>query len=395
MSQMDRRQMLKLLGSLGAAGAVAPALAACGMTGSSRKDLGPVKIGLMVPAKGPYKAIGDDMLNGFKLYLKLNEDKLGGRAVKLVVQDEGETTKAGQEAVDKLIKDDKVLAVAGVANSVIMDAVHDLFEQQQVPLIGSNASPTTLQGVKYIWRTSYINDEPGKALGAYVKKQLGSGGSVYLIAPDYAGGNDEIGGFKLTFDSPNYAGEEKTSWPAPDRSDFSQSLARIKSSKAEAVFCFYAGKPAIDFVQQYAAANVNKPLYAPGFLTEGAALTAQGTAAKNIYTSMNYSADLDNPANRRFTVEYRNAYSTLPTTYAMASYDAAAVLDKAIGFSDDDLTPVQLNQLIAKIGQVDSPRGVWRFNANRTPQQAWYLRQVRQDGSVMVNTLLTELLLLG
>jgi len=392
---MDRRQMLKLLGSLGVAGAAAPVLSACGSTGSSVEDLGPVKIGLMVPQKGSYKSIGEDMLNGFKLYLKLNEEKLGGRQVKLVIQHEGETPEEGKDAAQKLVKDEKVLAVSGVANSLIMENTYTTFEQQQVPLVGSNASPTTLQGVKYIWRTSFVNDEPGKALGKYVKQQLGTNGSVYLLAPDYAGGQDEIKGFKLTYGEAGYAGEEKTLWPPPQHYDFSQSLAKIKASKAEAVFCFYAGQPAVDFVQQYASANVNKPLYAPGFLTEGAALTAQGASAKNIFTSMNYSADLDNPANRRFTVEYRNAFNTLPTTYAMASYDAAAVLDKAIGFSDEELTPVQLNQLIAKIGQVDSPRGVWRFNQNRTPQQAWYLRQVREDGPVLVNALMTELLLLG
>ena len=63
----------------------------------------------------------------------------------------------------------------------------------------------------------------------------------------------------------------------------------------------HAGKPAIDFVKQYAQSDAaSLPLYAPGFLVEGGALNAEGDSAKNIYNSLNYSPDLDNQANRTF-----------------------------------------------------------------------------------------------
>ncbi len=52
--------------------------------------------------------------------------------------------------------------------------------------------------------------------------------------------------------------------------------------------------------------------------------------AAKIYTALNYSPDLDNAANRRFASAYRKRYNATPTTYAMASYDAAQVLDTAI-----------------------------------------------------------------
>jgi branched-chain amino acid transport system substrate-binding protein len=174
-------------------------------------------------------------------------------------------------------------------------------------------------------------------------------------------------------------------------------LNQIKASGAKAVFCFYAGSSAVDFVRQYTEAGLSPSvnLYAGGFLTEGVVLKQQGPAAKGVYTSMNYSPDLDNPTNRRFSAEYQKRYRLVPTTYAMASFDAAAVLDKAIGLAGSDLSPIALNAAIGKIGTIDSPRGVWQFNQNRTPLQKWYLRQVRTDGAILSNGLIADLVTLG
>jgi len=403
LSQLDRRQALKMLASLGAAGVAAPVLSACGGSsldgGSEKKAKGTVKIGLLLPQSGVYKSLGDDMTQGFQLYKNLNGGKLGGYEAQIAFGDEGETGDSGKAAADKLLKQEKVLAISGVVSSAVMGAIKDTVETSQIPLVGSNASPTTLKGVKYIWRTSYVNDEPGIALGKYVADTLSkNGGSCYLIAANYQAGKDEIDGFLRTFQpaggrvegSPVY-----TQFIPKPTDNYEPQLTAIKNSNAAAVFCFYAGGAAATFVKQYKEFGVNLPLYAPGFLTEGAGLLkAQGAAAQGIYTAMNYSADLDNPANRKFASEYQKAYNVTPTTYAMASYDAAAVLDKALSLVEGDLTSQSLNLAIGKVGQIDSPRGPWTFNQNRTPLQKWYLRQVKMDGNVLANAMVSELITL-
>ncbi|MBX6722667.1 MAG: ABC transporter substrate-binding protein [Dactylosporangium sp.] len=399
MSQLDRRQALKLFAGLGAAAAV-PSLAACGGSSLSEdsgsgSSGGPIKIGMLAPQSGVYKVIGDDMINGFKLYLQLHGNKLGGREVDLIIADEGETGDSGRAGAEKLLKQDKVLAMTGVVSSAVMGAIVDMVETAQVPLVGSNASPTTLQGVTYIWRTSYVNDEPGKALGEYLGRTLK--GTVYCIAADYQAGKDEVNGLLSTLPKDKLYGDPVYTPFAPNpTTNFQPYLTAIKQSDAEAVFCFYAGSSAVEFVKQYKQFGVNKRLYAPGFLTEGKVIESQGDAALGIFTSMNYAADLDNPANRTFASEYQKQPGWgIPTTYAMASYDAAAVLDKAITIAGDDLTPQSLNAAIGKIGQIDSPRGAWQFNQNRTPLQKWYLREVRRDGGVLSNVLVSELTTLG
>jgi branched-chain amino acid transport system substrate-binding protein len=396
LSELTRRQALRVLAALGAAGTAAPILSACssGTEQSAAPNRTPVKVGLVVPQSGIYKSIGDELGNGFRLYLDLNDRRLGGRPVNLVTVDEGETAESGKAAVERLVKQERVLALSGVASSATMVAVRDVVESSQIPLIGSNASPTTLQGVRYIWRTSYVNDEPGKALGRFVANKVGNG-SVALIGPDYQAGHDEIDGFLAAYgkdaENPIY-----TPFTPTPTTNFQPYLTTIKGSGAKAVMCFYAGSEAVEFVKQYRQFGLTQDLYAPGFLTEGALLRQQGAAAEGIYTSMNYSSDLDNDANRRFASAYQKAYNAIPTAYAMASYDAALVLDRAITtVGDGELTSQAVNLALGKIGSIDSPRGPWQFNQNRTPLQMWYLRQVRPDGGVLSNTVLSPLTTLG
>ena len=61
----------------------------------------------------------------------------------------------------------------------------------------------------------------------------------------------------------------------------------------------------------------------------------------------------------------------------MAGLRRASVLDKALRLVAGAADPADVNQAFSLLGQIDSPRGTWTFNVNRTPQQKWYLRQLR------------------
>jgi branched-chain amino acid transport system substrate-binding protein len=363
--------------------------------GDSENSDGPIQIGLLVPQSGVYKALGDDMKAGFEVYLEQHDGQLGGHDVEVTLADEGETADSGRAAADKLVKQDGVLAVTGVVNSAVMNGIKDLFEGDEVPLVGSNASPTTLTDVNYIWRTSYVNDEPGKALGAYVAENVD--GPVYLMAADYQAGKDEVAGFKETFLAAGGEIADEVYTPFPGTTNFQPFLADLEASGAAAVFTFYAGGAAVDFVKQYDQFGLSDTVthYSAGFLTEGGVLAAQGPSAEGTFTAMNYSADLENETNQQFVEAYEAKTGMPPTTYAMASYDAAQVLDKAIEAAGDDLTSQTLNEAIGELGTIDSPRGEWEFNDGGTPRQMWYLREVQPAGDGFGNVVVSDLVELG
>ncbi|WLQ38288.1 ABC transporter substrate-binding protein [Streptomyces castrisilvae] len=384
------------------AGAAALALGLATVTGCS-SDSGSgdetIKVGLVASLSGTYKSVGTDLRDGFDLYLKTHDNKLGGRKVELIVADEGDGPPTAVPAATKLVKKDKVDVLTGLVGGGSVNAVLPLVNQAKIPFLGSNARPEVKDDT-YVWTTSFMSDEPGKAIAPYVKEKVN--GPVYAIGPDYQGGYDELRGFTDEFK--RIKGElanpdGKTKWtPFPQTTNFMPYFAEIAKTDAKAVYCFYAGKAAIDFAKQYAQSDIaDLPLYT-AFVTEGSVLQAEGQAAKGIYSVLNYAPDLDNAANRKFAADWTAEHDTQPTTYAMSSYDAAAVLDKAIADAakKGDVTPQTINKAIDGLGQIDSPRGSWEFGAkSHAPVQTWYLRQVRPDGNQLSNVMVQDLATLG
>ncbi|RII13892.1 Receptor family ligand binding region [Streptomyces sp. YIM 130001] len=372
---------------------------ACSGGGSAESGDDTVDIGFLASLSGTYKPVGTDMRKGLELYLDTHDNKLGGKKVKLTVGDEGDGPPTAVPAATKLLKKDKVDVLTGIVANGSYNAVLPLVKKAKVPLVSSNGRPE-LKSVEGLWHTSFLSNEPGEAIAPYVKDKVD--GPVYAIGPDYQGGYDELGGFTDTFKKiggklANPDG--KTTWtPFPETTNFLPYLSKIAKTDAKAVYCFYAGKAAIDFAKQYAQSDASHlPLYS-AFLTEGSVLDAQGKAAKDIYSVLNYAPDLDNEANRKFTADWTAKHNSQPTSYAMSGYDSGAVLDKAIASltkDGKDVTPDAINEAIDGLGQIESPRGTWEFSKDHSPVQKWYLRQVRPDGKKLTNVMVQDLATIG
>lgn len=372
------------------------ALSACGGSALSGDEGGGdegegVKVALLLPKSGVYAPLGEDMENGFRLYLDQHDGKLGGQEVEVTVVDSGAGPDDGVPAGTKLAQDDSVDVVVGVVNSATALGLTDTFTEAKKPLIIANAGANAItgdQGSDYIWRTSFSNHDVGGAIGAHVAKEVD--GKVYLVGPDYAAGEEFLAGFKETFTEAGgeIAGTQMT--PFGKTTNFQPYLQKVRNAKPGAVFAFYAGSEAVTFVKQYSQLGLNKdiPFYATGFLTEGGALKAQGKAAKGIFSSLHYSSELDNETNTAFVKDYEGAYDGSPTVYSVQAYDAGAVLDEAVteGTGGDDIV-----KGLQGTGEIDSPRGPWSFSDEQGPDQTYYLRKVEQKNGEWVNSVEEEL----
>ena len=398
MSELSRRRMLGLIG----AAATVPALAACGSSlgGGSTAPTGAggaraIKVGLVVPKSGVYAALGTDMQAGWELWLAQHGGKFGDVTVETVVADEGETPQTGQPAVQKVLQSDGVDVVVGIVNSSTALGVANLFTESKKLLIVTNAGAADVTGkarTPYMWRTSFANAQVSAAMGQHLAAS-GFKDGVFAIAPDYAAGSEVIAGFTKAFE----AGGGKvvgTVKPAFGKtSDYQPFLTQIQQSGAKATFCFFSGAEAITFVKQYAQFGLAPaiPLYGSGFLTEGSVLKQQGAAAMGVQTTLHYSDQLDNPANKTFVEAYAKANNgASPSVFSMQTYDAANVLNRALqtsGGVDGDA----LSKALGGIGTVDdSPRGPWTFDG-QNPRQNMYLRTVQDKGGTLVNAIVQDL----
>jgi branched-chain amino acid transport system substrate-binding protein len=350
----------------------------------------PITIGLVAALSGPYQAVGEDTRDGFLLYLDSRDGRLGGHRVNLDVVDE-----ADQSATAVMIQSHDLGAVTGVTNSETLSRLLPTLQTNGVPLVASNGRPK-LDNVNLVWSTSFLPDEPGRAMSGLLHAKVS--GPVWTMGAGDEGGREDIGGFVQSFtaDGGRLANVDNQPLFTTNTTNFLPYLAEASANGAKAVYASYVGADAVTFVQQYAQSDARDlPLFAPGYLTEGPVLAAQGRAAIGVQTVLNYAPDLDNPANRTFVDAWRAKHNTLPTTYAMASWDAALVLDKAISAAGLAATPAAINAAIASLGQIDSPRGSWQFSQEHAPVQKWYLRRVQTDGRTLTNSLIQDLDVLG
>ncbi|MCW2697860.1 MAG: ABC-type branched-chain amino acid transport system, extracellular component [Modestobacter sp.] len=399
---MARRPFRRPLTRLGF-GALALTLTACGggslggdeggAGGAGAQTGGPVTVGLVIPQAGVYTPLGEDMQQGWELYLDQHNGQLGGYEVETVIADEGESPDTGVPAVQRLLTEGEVDAMVGIVNSATALGVADAVTEAETPLIVANAGAEAITkdaASPYVWRSSFTNAQVAAAMGEHLAAE--GIGPVYVMAPDYAAGQEVVAGFTAAYEAGGgtLAGQALT--PFGSTQDFQPFLSGVQSSGAAATFVFYAGGEAVSYVQQYAQFGLKDsiPLYGSGFLTEGSVLDAQGPAAVGVQTTLHYSTEIDNAANTEFVQAYQAAYGELPTTYAVQTYDAANVLDRALEAAGD-LSGPAITEALNGLGEIDdSPRGPWSFT-NQTPEQSIYLRAVVDEGGTLLNSVVTDL----
>jgi branched-chain amino acid transport system substrate-binding protein len=389
-SHLDRRQVLRLFGAVAAVGATSGAAACSGPvlgTQMERPSGRTITIGLISPALGPFAGIGNDIQRGFKLYLEDRDNLLGRHRVDLRVAEEGAGPESASAAVADLLSQN-VLALAGVANPASLAAVAAAVQDAKVPLVSAHAAPSTLTSQLFIWRVSSVEGEAGMALAPHIR---GSGTTAYMLYEDTANGRAEAEAFRRAFTDlgGRIVGESSSD------GQFGARLQDARDEGASAIFAAHSGQTAAALLEAYRNSGLPIRLMGPLSLTETVDLLALPALPANVYTSSFYAADLDNEENRRFVSSYHKVHGIQPSGFAMAAHDSASVLDKALRLVEGDPTPAALNQAFSLLGQIDSPRGTWTFNQNRTPQQKWYLRRLRLDGKVPANMLDTDLSVLS
>lgn len=367
---------------------------ALGQSGSGGDgDTNTIKVGLIVAQSGVVSSVGQDMERGLKLYLNQHGDKLGGRNVKLVTVDEGGTAQSGAAAVTRVVQQDQVDVVAGVTIGPTAIAGRDVFDSTKTPAVMGNSGAVDL-GKKlrsdWVWRASYDNAQPGRALGMKLAKEKDTG-RFYLVAADYSGGHETLAGFKETFPKSLIVGERYS--PYGTTTDFSPYLAQIRASGAKNVFCFYTGAEAIAFTKQFHQFGLSGKvkLYSAGFLTEGSAVTAEGRAAVGVLNATRYNWDLPGSRNKAFVSAYQKVYGGVPTVFAATMYDVGVILDKAVGKVSGDATRTSINAALGKVGTVDGVRGELSFDATHTVRQNFYLTEVKKTADGLRNVIVENL----
>jgi branched-chain amino acid transport system substrate-binding protein len=340
-----------------------------------------VKIGFITTLSGPAGIIGKHMKDASELSLSMLGGKLGGVPAQIVYGDDQQKPDIGRQVADEMLTRDKVDFLSGIIWSNVMLAIYQPAIQSGVMLISANAGPHEIAGEKCapnFFSASWQNDQTPEAMGKFMDDQKMS--DVYLIAPDYAAGRDMMSGFKRFFKGKVTA----ETYAKFGQSDYQVEISQIRDANPKAVFAFLPGGMGIQFVKQYAQAGMREkiPLYS-AFTVDETTLPAIGDAADGNYEVGFWSPDLDNPRNEEFVGAFRQKYNYWPSFYAAQSFDAIAMIDRAVAAVKGDLADKK--GMIAALEKADFPsvRGKFKYNTNHFPIENFYLLRIAKyhDGT--------------
>jgi len=339
-------------------------LAACAAHPVAADEL---RIGFVSTVTGPFAIIGTHNERGWKLGLEKegwakDGDKLGGVPARISTGDDQMRPDAGLREVERMIKSERVQIVAGIMGSNVMMAVAKVIFDANVVLVGTNAGPAPLAGElcnPLFVSASFMNDQNAEATGELVTRDGVK--SVYLIAPNYQAGKDNVAGFQRTYKG-KVAGQALVKL---GESDFQADFSKVRAVAPEAVFVFAPGAMGVSFMKQWDSSGLGKTIKLYTLYTiDNATLPAIGAAALGSVQTSHWNPDLPDPRNQAFIKDYVAKYGNLPSIYSVHGYDAARAIAAAMKRQNGKVgEPLTIAKTLRRQG-LASVRGDLKYNVN-------------------------------
>ncbi|HEY4373328.1 MAG TPA: ABC transporter substrate-binding protein [Burkholderiales bacterium] len=360
------------------AGAAALALAA----GAAQAQT-PLKIGFIATLSGPAGALGQDQYDAFMMVVEANGGKLGGVPVQILKEDDQLKPDVGVQVLQKLIEKDKVSLFTGFTFSNVLMAQSKPLADAGAFAIVSNAGPAPLAGSQCnanFYFTSWQNDMQAEGMGKYATDQGYK--KVYLLAPNYQAGKDSLAGFKRFYKG-QVVDEVYTTLNQPD---YSAEISQIAAKKPDAIYVFYPGGMGVNFIKQYKQSGLlgKIPLLSTS-TADGSTLPALKDTALGVISSTFWGPDSPNPVSQKFVADFEKKFNRIPSQYAAQSYDAALLLDNAIGKVKGNLGDKNAFRAAIRKADFKSLRGPFTFNNNGYPIENIYTFVVAKDAKGRVN----------
>jgi branched-chain amino acid transport system substrate-binding protein len=328
-----------------------------------------VKIGGLAPLTGNVSVYGIATNNGIKLAVD-EINKAGGvlgKKIEYVPYDEKGDAIEAVNAYNKLVQDDKVVALIGDVTSKPTIAVAQKAVKDGLPMITATGTAADItKAGDNVFRACFIDPYQGELMAAYAARKLNAktAAIIYDNGDDYSTG--VANAFEEAAKSEGITITNKEAYQS-GAMDFKTQLTKIKASNPDVVMIpVYYSDVALIAVQAKDIGLKAKLLGADGWdgVLEKIDKSNQD-AVKDCYFCSQYSAESTDPKLQDFLKKYKETYKADPNMFAVLGYDAmgmmAAAINKA-GSTDSDKIISALKALEYK-----GLTGNTTFDENRNP----------------------------
>ena len=337
-----------------------------------------ILIGSYSSNTGATATFGVFQLNGTEMAIEeINAaGGVNGKKIKHINYDnksDGDETLA---VVNRLISQDKVVAILGEATSGRSKIGAQVAQQHQVPMLTSSATnPDVTKVGNFIFRACFIDPFQGMVMAKFMTENLKLKKAAVLrdIKNDYSVGLSDIFTEKL-----KAAGGEivtDISYQEGDI-DFKSQLTAIKAKNPEAIFVpGYYNEVAL-IAKQAKELGMTQPLLGGDGWSSPKLFEIAKEAINGNYFSNHYTTESTDPKTQNFVKAFKAKYNKDADVMAALAYDAVYLLVEAIK-NTKEATPANIRDELAKIKDFHGVTGKMSMNENRDAVKSAVVVQVQ------------------
>jgi len=295
-----------------AALALAAGLAVCGSAAFAQNN-DPVRIGLIYSKQGPGASIGEYLQRGSALAVEQAGNKVLGRPIELVWLDEP-NPQVSQQNMQKLIDENKVVAVVGGNYSSSALAMMSVANREKIPLILTGAAASEITGKscsRYTFRTQATVPVQMRGLMPYVS-QIGK--KVYFLTASYAFGQDILRASRAMLKEVG-ATEIGVDEVPLNTADYSSYILKIRQAKPDVVVGGLVGGDFSNFLKQWNEMGMKEKIpYVAVAVTDTDFWDVGPQASGGIYVKpWYYNNPKNTAAEKKLTADYTRKYEHAPS----------------------------------------------------------------------------------
>ncbi|NLO39309.1 MAG: ABC transporter substrate-binding protein, partial [Ruminiclostridium sp.] len=358
------------------------------------KDVTEIKIGINYELSGEVATYGQSSVDGIELAIEQVNAAGGinGKKITAIKYDNKSEPDQATTLANKLIVQDKVIAILGPATSGSFKAEIPVANKNKVPVASGSATAddvtVTSAGVQeYAFRVCFSDSFQGTVMANFALNNLSAKSAVIIMDSSSDYGKGLAKNFKDTFVAAGGTIVAEEAFVAKD-TDFNAILTKIKGQTFDVIYIPGYYNEAGLIIKQARAQGINAPvLGADGFDSPTLLELAGASALNDVYFTNHYSSLDKDPAVVKFIVDFKAKYNKEPDAFNALGYDCAKFMIEAIGRAESYTGEAVKNALETTKGFV-GVTGTLSVDENHNPVKSIVvigLKDGVQDSSLKVN----------
>lgn len=327
-----------------------------------------IKIGGLFSVTGPPSFLGEPERNSAKMIVDEINAKGGvnGRKLELIVYDTGGDATKAVQAANRLIKEDKVLAIIGPSTTGESMAVIPVVEKEGIPLISCAAGSKITDPVKkWVFKTAQNDGLAVTKIFEHLNKRQITNVAILTVSDGFgASGREQLKihaakfGIQIVVDD-TYG---------PKDTDMTSQLTKIRGSQAQAIICWGTNPGPAVVAKNVKQLGIKLPLFMSHGVSSKKFIELAGDAAegiiipsgKVIVSDVLPASDKQKKSLLAFVKDYQKHYKAEGDHFGGHAWDAVMLLKGAIERGGD--SPASIRDQLEKTTNFAGIGGIFTYS---------------------------------